>query len=79
MWRKAVVQALGVEQHLYGVEADAAAISVLLLVARAAIKRIKNMLKLLFGEWFAGVLDSQLILATSNFYHAAGVAMAYRV
>ena len=79
MRREVIVQAFGVEQHLYRVEADAAAISVLLLVAVASIKRVEDVLKLLLGEWLAGVFDSQLILVAGNFYDASGVAVAYRV
>ena len=79
MWHKLIVQALGAEQHFNGVEADAAAVSVLLLVARTAIKRVKDVLELLFGEWFASIFDSQLILVASNFYHASRIAVAHRV
>ena len=76
--REVVVQTLSVEQHFHGVEADAATASVL-HAARAAIKRIKDMLELLFGEWCAGVFDGQFVLVTSNFYDAPCVAVAHRV
>ena len=79
MRHELIVQAFGVEQHFHGVEADAATASVLLRAARAAIKRVKDVLELLFGEWFAGVFDSQLMLVASNFYDAAGIAVAHRV
>lgn len=77
MWCKAVVQAFSVEQHFYRIEADAATVSMLRRAARRAIKRIKDVLELLFGERFAGVFDSQLILVASNFYHAPGIAVAH--
>ena len=77
--RKLIVQALSVKQHFHGVEADAATASVLLRAARAAIKRVEDVLELLFGERCAGVFDGEFMLATSNFYHTAGVAVAYRV
>ena len=57
MWRKAVVQTFGIEQHFHRVEADAATASVLLRAARAAIKRVEDVLELLRGEWCAGVFD----------------------
>lgn len=77
MWCEVIVQAFGVEQHFHGVEANAAAIGMLLCATRRAIKRIKDVLELLFGERFAGVFDSQLILVASNFYHAPGIAVAH--
>lgn len=79
MRREVIVQALGTEQHFHGVEADATAVGMLLRAVRTAIKRVKDMLELLFGEWFAGVFDSQLMLVASNFYDAAGIAVAHRV
>ena len=79
MRTEVIVQALGVEQYFHSVEADAATISVLLLIAAAPIKRIKDVLKLLLGEWFASIFDSQLILVASNFYYAPYVAVAHRI
>lgn len=55
--RKLIVQPLSVEQHFHRVEADAAAASVLIRAARAAIKRVEDALELLFGERCAGVFD----------------------
>lgn len=57
MRREVIVQSLGIEQHFHGIEADATAVSVLLRGVRAPIKRVKDMLELLLGEWFAGVFD----------------------
>ena len=79
MWYKLIVQTLGVEQHFHGVEADAAAVSVLLRGGITPIKRVEDVLKLLLGERLAGVFNSQLILVASNFYDASGVAVAHRV
>ena len=79
MRHELIVQAFGVEQHFHGVEADAATASVLLRAARAAIKRVKDVLELLFGEWCADVFDGQFVLVAGNCYHAPGVAMAHRV
>ena len=68
MRHELIVQAFGVEQHFHGVEADATAVAVLLLVAVASIKRIKDVLELPLGERFAGVFDGQLLLVAGNFY-----------
>ena len=57
MRREVVVQSFGIEQHFHGVEADAAAVDVLFCGGIAPIKRVENVLELLFGEWFAGVFD----------------------
>lgn len=74
-----IIQTLGVEQHFHGIEADAATVGVLLRGGIAPIKRVEDVLELLFGEWFASVFDSQLILVASNFYHAPGVAVTHRI
>ena len=79
MRREVIVKALSVEQHLYGVEADATAVAVLLRAARRAIKRIKDVLELLRGERLAGVFDGEFVLAAGNCYHAPGVAVTHRV
>ena len=79
MRREVIVQALGVEQHFHGVEADATAVGMLLRAVRTAIKRVEDMLELLLGEWFAGVFDGQLILVASNFYHTPHIAVTHRV
>lgn len=57
MRREVIVQAFGVEQHFHGVEADAAAVGVLFRGGITPIKRVENVLELLFGEWPAGVFD----------------------
>ena len=57
MRREVIVEALGIEQHFHGIEADAATASVLLRATRRAIKWVKDMLELLFGEWFTGIFD----------------------
>ena len=79
MRREVVVQSFGIEQHFHSVEADTAAVGMLLRAVRTAIKRIENVLELLFSERFASIFDSQLILVASNFYHASHVAVAHRV
>ena len=79
MWCEVIIQPLSVEQHFHGVEANAAAVGMLLRAVRTAIKRVENVLELLFGERLAGVFDSQLMLVASNFYHASRVAVAHRV
>ena len=79
MWRKFTIQSLSVEQHFHGVEADAAAVGALFRGARATIKRVENVLELLFGEWLASVFDGQLMLVAGDCYHAPGVAVAHRV
>lgn len=79
MWCEVIVQTFGVEQHFHSVEANAAAIGVLLRATRRAIKRIKDMLELLLGERRAGVFDGEFVLATGDRYHAPSVAVAYRV
>lgn len=78
-WRKLIIQAFSVEQHFHGVEADAAAVGVLLRGGIAPIKRVEDVLELLFGERFAGIFDGQLMLAAGNCYHAPCVAVAHRV
>lgn len=52
-----IVHAFGVKQHFYSIQADAAAVGVLLRGSITPIKRIKDMLELLRGQWFAGVFD----------------------
>ena len=79
MRRKLIIQPLSVEQHFHGIEADATAIGMLLRAVRTAIKRVEDVLELLFGEWFADIFDSQLMLVASNFYDAAGIAVAHRI
>ena len=79
MWRKLIIQALSVEQHFHSVEADAAAVGVLLRGGIAPIKRVEDVLELLFGERCAGVFDGQLMLVAGKFYHTPGVAVAHRI
>ena len=79
MRREVVVQSFGIEQHFHSVEADAAAVGVLLRGGIAPIKRVEDVLKLLLGEWLAGVFDGQLMLVAGDCYHAPGVAVAHRV
>lgn len=79
MRREVVVQSFGIEQHFHSVEADAAAVGVLLRGGIAPIKRVEDVLKLLLGEWFAGVFDGQLMLVAGDCYHAPGVAVAHRI
>ena len=79
MRRKLIIQTLDIEQHFHSVEADAAAVGVLLRGGVAPIKRVEDALELLFGEWFAGDFDGQLILVASNFYHTSRIAVAHRV
>ena len=57
MWCEVIIQPLSVEQHFHGVEANAAAASGLLRGGIAPIKRVKDVLELLFGERCAGVFD----------------------
>ena len=57
MRRKFIIQSLSVEQHFHSIEADAAAVGMLLRAVTAPTKRIEDVLELLFGEWFAGVFD----------------------
>ena len=79
MRHKLIVQTLSVEQHFHGVEADAAAVGVPFRGGIAPIKRIKDMLELLRGQWCAGVFDGQLMLVAGNFYDAPGIAVAHCV
>lgn len=79
MRREVIVQAFGVEQHFHSVEADAAAVGMLLRAVRTAIKQVEDVLELLFSEWFAGVFDGQLALVAGDCYHTPGVAVAYRI
>lgn len=54
---KLILQPLRLKQHFHDVEADAATISVSWRLAIGAVKRVKDVLELLFGERFAGVFD----------------------
>ena len=79
MRREIIVQTFGIEQHFHGVEADATAVGMLLRAVRTAIKRVEDVLELLFSEWFAGVFDGQLMLVAGNYYHTPRVAVAHRI
>lgn len=79
MRRKLILQPFCIKQYFHDVKSNAAAISALLCGNIAPIKRIKDMLELLFSQWFAGVFDGQLMLVAGDCYHAPGVAVAYRI